>query len=88
MTRCVGPSCCRGRLKAAASEDRESGQPALQRRKPCNPLISHAAHASWNWRLVLRGNFCGAGSPSRQPSHDSGEPRWCVNREGVRKEEL
>ena len=50
--------------------------------------VSHAAHASWNWRWALRGNFCGAGPPSRQPSHDSGEPRWCVNREGVRKEEL
>jgi len=36
----------------------------------------------------LAEKFLRCGVPSRQPSHDSGEPRWCVNRDGVRKEEL
>ena len=50
-------------------------------RQPRGPRLLELA-------LGLAGKFLRCGPPSRQPSHDSGEPRWCVNREGVRKEEL
>ena len=44
--------------------------------------VSHAAHASWNWRWALRGNFCGAGPPLDSPPMTQASPAGALTVRG------
>jgi hypothetical protein len=44
--------------------------------------VSHAAHASWNWRWALQRNFCGAGSPLDSPPMTQASPAGALTVRG------